>query len=125
LLADQQWTRAVNDARAVGDALERIGFDVIRGENLKRQALVDKIYELTQRVSPGDTAFFFFAGHGVTVGGGNYMLPADVPKIEAGQELRLTHAALGESDIVSDLQRRIFDPQKRTCGAACLPRPSV
>jgi uncharacterized caspase-like protein len=75
LSADQQLRKAVNDARAVGDALTRLGFEVIRGENLGRQALVDKFEELTGRLAPGDTAFFFFAGHGVAIGGGNYLLP--------------------------------------------------
>jgi formylglycine-generating enzyme required for sulfatase activity len=106
LPSDQQLRKAVNDARAVGDALGSIGFEVIRGENLGRQALVDKFDELTRRLSPGDTAFFFFAGHGVTIAGGNYILPADVPNVEAGQDMRLARGALGENDIVSDLQGR-------------------
>jgi uncharacterized caspase-like protein len=106
LPADQQLRKAVNDARAVGDALKRLDFEVIRGENLGRQALVDKFEELTGRLAAGDTAFFFFAGHGVTIGGGNYILPADVPNVEAGQDMRLARASLGENDIVSDLQSR-------------------
>ena len=79
---------------------------MIRGENLGRQALVDKFDELTGRLAPGDTAFFFFAGHGVAIGGGNYILPVDVPKVEAGQDMRLARASLGENDIVFDLQGR-------------------
>jgi hypothetical protein len=43
---DQQLQKAVNDARAVGDALGKIGFAVIRGENLGRQVLVDKLDQL-------------------------------------------------------------------------------
>src|SRR5579871_899345 len=73
LPADEQLRKAVNDARAVGDALSGLGFQVIRGENLGRQALLAKFDELTQRLEPGDTAFFFFAGHGVAVAGGNYI----------------------------------------------------
>ena len=103
---DRQLRKAVNDARAVGDALRSLDFEVIRGENPGRQALVDKFDELTQRLSPGETAFFFFAGHGVAIGGGNYILPADVPDVGAGQDTRLARAALGENDIVSDLQGR-------------------
>src|SRR6202521_3621788 len=106
LPADEQLRKAVNDARAVGDALGSLGFEVIRGENLGRQGLVDKFDELTQRLSPGDTAFFFFAGHGVAIGGANYILPADAPNAGAGQDMRLARASLGESDIVSDLQGR-------------------
>ena len=106
LPADQQLRKAVNDARAIGLTLGRLGFEVISGENLGRQAIVDKLDELTARLAPGDTAFFFFAGHGVTIAGGNYLLPSDVPNIGSGQETRLARAALGESDIVADLQGR-------------------
>ena len=103
---DEQLANAVNDARAIGDTLQRLGFDVIRGENLGRQAMVDKFEELTERLSVGDTAFFFFSGHGVAINGGNYILPADVPNIASGQEMRLAHGALGEADIVAELQAR-------------------
>ena len=106
LPATEQLQKAVNDARAIGDALGRLGFEVIRGENLGRAALVDKLDELTRKLSPGDTAFFFFAGHGVAISGGNFILPSDVPSIESGQETRLARAAIGESDIVADLQAR-------------------
>src|ERR1700686_2567982 len=85
LPADEQLRKAVNDARAVGDALSGIGFQVIRGENLGRQALLAKFDEFTQKLEPGDTAFFFFAGHGVAVGGGNYIMPTDVPNVGPGQ----------------------------------------
>jgi hypothetical protein len=106
LPADQQLRKAVNDARAVGHALRGIGFQVIHGENLGRQALLAKFDELTQRLEPGDMAFFFFAGHGVAVGGGNYILPADVPDLGPGQDMLLVRTSLGENDIVSDLQGR-------------------
>src|SRR5262249_49008534 len=106
LASDQQLRAAVNDARAVGDAFRRLNFEVIIGENLGRKALIDKFDELTRRLSPGDVAAFFFAGHGVTIRGGNYILPSDVPNMESGQELRLAHSALAESDIVGDLQSR-------------------
>ena len=102
LPADQQLRRAANDARAVGDALDRLGFEVLRGENFGRQALVEKFDELTRRLSPGDTTFFFFAGHGVSIRGGNYILPTDVPNVQPGQEALLARTSLGENDIVSD-----------------------
>jgi formylglycine-generating enzyme required for sulfatase activity len=106
LPADQQLRTAVNDARAVGDTLARLGFEVVRGENLGRQALIDKLDEMMQRLAPGDTAFFFFAGHGVSIGDGNFILPSDVPDVAAGQETRLRGASLGEIDIVADLRSR-------------------
>jgi uncharacterized caspase-like protein len=101
LPAGEQLQKAANDARAVGKALGQIGFDVIQDENLGRQAMVDKLDELTRGLSPGDKAFFFFSGHGVTLEGVNYILPADVPDVATGQETRLKGAALAERPLVN------------------------
>jgi hypothetical protein len=103
---NEQLQKAVNDAHAVGGALRQIGFEVIEGENLDRRALVGRLNELTQRVAPGDTAFFFFSGHGVAIDGVNYILPADVPDIAAGQETLLKNEALAEQAIIGELTGR-------------------
>jgi hypothetical protein len=105
LSANEQLQKAVNDARAVGDALRRIGFDVISGENLGRQALLGRLDDAAQRLSAGDTVFFFFSGHGVTVDGFNYILPVDVPAVGAGQVVSLTGAAIKEEDITAAFVR--------------------
>jgi hypothetical protein len=99
----EQLRKAANDARAVGSALKQIGFNVISGENLGRQALIDKLGETTQRLSAGDTVFFFFAGHGIAVDGANYILPADVPDVEKNQATRLKGAAIAEEYIATEL----------------------
>ncbi len=105
LSAAEQLQKAVNDARAVGSALKQIGFDVVSGENLGRQALLAHLDTAAQRLAPGDTAFFFFSGHGVAVDGKNYILPSDVPAIAAGQIASLTGSALREDDITDAFLR--------------------
>jgi Caspase domain len=106
LPAHEQLQKAVNDARAVGDALKGIGFEVVTGENLGRRALLGKLGELIQLAAPGDTAFFFFSGHGVAVDGVNYVLPTDVPDIAAGQETLLKGEAIAEQYVISELTGR-------------------
>jgi formylglycine-generating enzyme required for sulfatase activity len=100
-----QLQKAVSDARAVGAALRRIGFDIVEGENAGRQAMIDRLDEAVRRVSPGDTFVFFFSGHGIAVDGTNYILPADVPVVGSGQITRLTGAAIREDDITAALAR--------------------
>ncbi|OQW55264.1 MAG: hypothetical protein A4S14_13055 [Proteobacteria bacterium SG_bin9] len=104
LPADKQLSKAVNDARSVGDALEKIGFKVIRGENLDRQGMVDRIFTFTQQIKQGDIAVLFYAGHGVAISGGNYLLPSDVRSAAPGEESRVRNMAIGEADIVADIQ---------------------
>ncbi len=106
LPASEQLLKAVNDAHAVGAALTSIGFEVMSGDNLGRAALVDKFDAFTERLEAGDTAFFFYSGHGVSLGGVNYILPSDIPNIAENQESRLAHAAFSEQDIVADLRGR-------------------
>jgi formylglycine-generating enzyme required for sulfatase activity len=105
LAANEQPEKAVNNARAIGAALQQLGFEVIAGENLGRQALLARLDEAAQRLAPGDMAVFFFSGHGVALDGANYILPADVPAVGRGQNARLAAAAVREEDIGVRLMR--------------------
>src|SRR5262245_7660438 len=98
--------KAANDAQAVGDSLQRLGFEVIRGRDLGRQAMIDKLAEFTARLEAGDTALFFYAGHGVVIGGVNYLVPTDVPAATAGAESRVRGASIAESDIIAEIRAR-------------------
>lgn len=106
LPANGQLQKAVNDADTIAAALKALGFEVIVGTNLGRQGMIDKLAELTSRLEPGDTAAFFFAGHGVAIGGVNYLLPSDVPAVAEGAEARVRGASLSEPEIVAELQAK-------------------
>jgi hypothetical protein len=67
--------RAVNDARAMGDTLKQLGFVVMVAENQTRQAFSESLLAFDKAVGPGDTAFFFYAGHGFEIAGQNFLLP--------------------------------------------------
>ena len=56
--------KAVNDARTMGDTLKQLGFSVMVAENQTRQAFSQTLLAFDNAVEPGDTAFFFYAGHG-------------------------------------------------------------
>jgi uncharacterized caspase-like protein len=56
--------KAVNDARTMGDALKQLGFSVMVAENQTRAAFSQTLLAFDAAVEPGDTAFFFYAGHG-------------------------------------------------------------
>src|SRR3979411_2638091 len=55
--------KAVNDARTMGDTLKQLGFAVMVAENQTRQAFSQTLLAFDATIQPGDTAFFFFAGH--------------------------------------------------------------
>ena len=74
--------KAVNDEKAVAAALTRLGFDVITGENLTRREMNAKLSELDVKIAPGDTVFFFFAGHGVALGARKIISAARSPQAQ-------------------------------------------
>src|SRR5688572_26050799 len=78
--------KAVNDARTMGDTLKQLGFTVMVAENQNRQAFSQTLLAFDQQIEAGDTAFFFYAGHGFEIAGQNYLLPTDVPAATEGQE---------------------------------------
>lgn len=68
---------AVNDARAMKEALSRAAFDVTLVLDADREAMEQAINEFIRRTQPGDTALFYFSGHGAQVEGATYLLPTD------------------------------------------------
>jgi Caspase domain len=77
--------RAVNDARAMGRALEQAGFRVVVLTNASRAEMNRAINQFVLNLSGGGQGMFFFAGHGVQINNHNYLLPVDVqaPQVEA------------------------------------------
>jgi formylglycine-generating enzyme required for sulfatase activity len=77
--------KAVNDARAVGRALEQAGFRVVVLTNASRTEMNRAINQFVGNLSGGGQGVFFFAGHGVQINNHNYLLPVDVqaPQVEA------------------------------------------
>ena len=55
-----------NDARAIADALRRIGFEVIDGIDLNYGALRRSIRTYGEQLPGADIAVFFYAGHRIT-----------------------------------------------------------
>lgn len=98
--------KAGNDADSVRGALARLGFQVIHGRDLGRQGMIDKLAEFTARVEAGDTALFFYAGHGIAIGGVNYLVPTDAPAATAGAEARVRGGSIAESDIIAEIQAK-------------------
>jgi len=98
--------KAINDARAIGDTLKGLGFQVLTASNLTRRAMAETLLDFDRMVEPGDTAFFFFAGHGFEIKGENYLLPVDVPPATDGQEELVRDAAFPAQRIVDRLQAR-------------------
>jgi hypothetical protein len=100
--------KAANDADRMAKTLKSLGFQVIAATNQDRRGMSDSISAFERALGPGDTAFFFFAGHGFQIKGENYLLPTDVPLALDGEEERIHENSF--------LARRIME-RIRTKGA--------
>ncbi|WP_295852475.1 caspase family protein [Tardiphaga sp.] len=65
------------DAKAMAMTLRNVGFDVVEGSNLTRDAMTEKLLDFGRKAQGADIALFFYAGHGIAVNGINYLLPID------------------------------------------------
>ncbi len=98
--------KAVNDARTMGDALKQLGFSVMLAENQTRQAFSETLLAFDRAVEAGDTAFFFYAGHGFEIAGQNFLLPTDVPAATEGQEELVRDASVLADRVIERLQNK-------------------
>lgn len=65
------------DAKAMAATLRNVGFEVIEGSNLSRDQMTEKLLDFGRKAQGSDVAVFYYAGHGIAVGGTNYLLPVD------------------------------------------------
>lgn len=66
-----------NDASDVAARLELLGFAVTRAIDLDSAAMQRQVGDFHARLQPGSIAVFYYSGHGVEIGGRNYLLPVD------------------------------------------------
>jgi sugar lactone lactonase YvrE len=69
--------KAESDAKSVGAALEKIGFRVYLLLDASRADWLPELSKFTSSIAAGDVVLLYYAGHGVQLNGGNYLLPSD------------------------------------------------
>jgi hypothetical protein len=79
-------TNPANDAADIAATLRKLGFDVVEGRDLDKRAMEDKAREFGRKLEKASLALFFYAGHGLQVGGKNYLAPIDA-KLERPGDL--------------------------------------
>ncbi len=86
------------EAAAVKASLERLGFEVVYVVDGTYDRMYDALYTFERKLKErGGTAFFHYGGHGLQVGGQNYLLPVDkyIP-----DERRVKSRAVNATEVV-------------------------
>ena len=68
----------MNDARAVADALEKMGYQTSLLLDASEQKIRREVRQFAGDSTKADVALVFYAGHGAQVNGNNYLLPTDM-----------------------------------------------
>ena len=88
-MAVSKLQKAGNDANAMARELKNAGFAVQLHQNLNYRATVRAVESFTQGIQGGDEVVVFYAGHGVQIKNGSYLLPTDI-EVKSESEVEKT-----------------------------------
>src|SRR6516165_10964863 len=66
-----------HDAKDVGDALKRIGFETITAIDVDKNGMDAAAIRFTRAARDADVAMFYYSGHALQYNGINYLIPVD------------------------------------------------
>ena len=106
---------SVNDAKAISKTLRGLGFTVIEEHNVTRDELLKAVAKFRGQIKDAEVALFYYAGHGISVAGSNYLIP-----------IKSTYQPEGASDLTLRMlaETRLFNAEQvvaemSAAGARC------
>lgn len=86
-----------SDAAAVATALREVGFQtVLLEQDVTREKLIDALRRFANASERASWAVIYFAGHGIEIGGVNYLIPIDA-KLETDRDPQFEAVALDQA----------------------------
>ena len=104
-----------NDAKAVAKTLRDLGFAVIEKHDVTRDQLLRAVVEFRATLTGAEVGLFYYAGHGISVAGSNYLLPVKSGYTAEGAE-DVTLRLLAETKLFN-VEQAVAD--MKTAGAQC------
>lgn len=103
-------TNPQNDAGDIAEKLRHLSFDVMLGTNLTRVQMLEAFEKFAAELKPGDEGLFFYAGHGISLSGENFLIPVDMPaeikvEDEAQSKEALDASLVNISSVIAPLQK--------------------
>ena len=104
-----------NDAKAVAKTLRDLGFAVIEKHDVTRDQLLKAVVEFRATLTGAEVGLFYYAGHGISVAGSNYLLPVKSGYSPEGAD-DVTLRLLAETKLFN-VEQAVAD--MKTAGARC------
>ena len=109
-----------NDANDIAAALKSAGFEVILGLDVDKRGFDTKVRNFADLLEGSDVAVFFYAGHGLQVGGRNYLIPVDA---HLASERDLDFDAVGLDFVLKQMELARGDKTNIVFLDACRDNP--
>ncbi len=133
-----------SEAAAVARSLRVVGFQTVTvAADLDRVRLVDALQDFAREAAAADWGVIYYAGHGIEVGGSNYLIPIDarleddrdvpietvpfdllVKALEGARAMRLAFLDACRNDPFLGVMRRA-DPNRQVGQGLAAPPPDV
>jgi len=84
------------DGELVAASLRNSGFKVVLLKNVGDAAFRAALRQIARETPRAESALVYYAGHGVQVGGVNYLLPVDLPVPEGEDDIRFSSVSADE-----------------------------
>jgi tetratricopeptide (TPR) repeat protein len=94
------------DALAIAASLRNVGFEVIMSNDVTREKMVDSLRNFANEAEKSDWAVVYYAGHGMEVGGINYLVPIDA-KIAVDRDIQYEAVPLSQVLNAADTAKKI------------------
>ena len=108
------------DAKLIASTFRDLGFATVTlAPDLDRDKFFAALHEFGVEAEKADWAVVYYAGHGMEIGGVNYLIPVDA-KLKADRDAETAGGGAGAGD-----RRRRRRAQAAAGDARCLPRQSV
>lgn len=99
---DSPLTNPVNDAQAVGDKLDRLGFGTLIHTDATHIEMEKGLKLFSSKLDSCDVALFFFAGHGMQIEGKNYLTAVDT---DFEGEIDAKHSSLPLDKVIETMEK--------------------
>jgi tetratricopeptide (TPR) repeat protein len=95
------------DAKLIADALRGVGFqEVTLANDLTRDAFFDTLHAFARSAEKADWAVVYYAGHGLEIGGVNYLVPVDA-RLAADKDAETEAVALEQVIAAAGAARKL------------------
>ena len=95
-----------HDAQAMASKLRGLGYEVRYIINADRRSLNESVSQFLDEITPDSEALIYYSGHGVELGGSNYLLPTDIPAISPNDDRMLRSEALNLTELLLEVQEK-------------------